>query len=243
MILKALRNAFKDLTSLQILLMLVLPPIILSAAWIAVVVWNWQWVTAMVESFFKNAEWFKLVLKVAPFLMNDSIFNIVNVISFLALLAGLFPLAFIGSVLIYSLLANPIVFSVVLKKNYPHLSRFPAPFVPGVVHSVLISVLFLVLWILSLPLWLVPGGAIVVPLFLSAFVTKKIYAYDSLSELVNPSERKEIENELSGPYWSAGFLCAGLNFLPFAMFLSPIFAALIFMHLSAAQVTKKDFKI
>lgn len=232
----AISRAIRDFFNLRIVLLVMVPPVVAAIFWIGLVWWNWTLLTTALNDFFMTAEWFKPVLKFAPVVLSADTFNLVNVLVFVGMFAFLFPFVLVSSVMAISILANPVVFAHVLKKHYPQLPPQPVSFWKSIFNTLKASLGFMILWFMSLPLWLIPGGAVAIPLFLSAFLNKKVYSFDAISEVTGEGQVKALADKLNSKFWIAALLCSAFNFFPLAVFVSPIFSALLFIHLSALQV-------
>ena len=104
-------------------------------------------------------------------------------------------------------------------------------FVAATVNSVLASVLFVLGWLLTLPLWLVPGLSIVLPLLLMAWFNRRTFAYDALSMHATPAEWTALRRDYRQPLFMLGLTMALLAHVPVIGLFVPALAALAFVHM------------
>jgi uncharacterized protein involved in cysteine biosynthesis len=93
----------------------------------------------------------------------------------------------------------------------------------------LASGIFILIWIVTLPLWTV-GAGLLVPFVAVAFMNQQLFRYDALSEHANKQEIKTICAENRYSLWSLGLLTGFIQFVPILNFVAPIFTALAFIH-------------
>ena len=84
--------------------------------------------------------------------------------------------------------------------------------------------------VVTLPLWLIPGLGLFLPLFWMAWLNRRTFAYDALAEHATPDEWRELRRQKAMPLLALGFGMAALTHVPFAGLLAPSLAALIYVH-------------
>ena len=97
-------------------------------------------------------------------------------------------------------------------------------------NSVWAAVLFLGGWIVSLPLWLIPGLALLLPFFWMAWLNRRTFAYDCLAAHATPEEWRELRRRHALPLLALGFVMSLLAHLPIVGVLAPSLAALAYVH-------------
>ena len=142
---------------------------------------------------------------------------------------------FAGAYLTASLLAAVVIMPLLLKHLSETEYRDVAPmgkdsFVAAAVNSVLASLLFIAGWLLSLPLWLVPGLSLLLPLVLMAWLNRRTFAYDALSLHATAAEWQAIRQQNKAPLFMLGLSMALLAHIPLLGLLVPALAALSFVH-------------
>ena len=85
-------------------------------------------------------------------------------------------------------------------------------------------------WLLTLPLWLVPPMALILPVFWWAFAFSRMMRVDAIVEHASPAERRLLIQRHNGGFWVIGLICSLLNLLPPAWIILPVFSALVNAH-------------
>jgi hypothetical protein len=152
-------------------------------------------------------------------------------------LAVLAPIAILTALLIASVLAMPLLVRHVAQRVYPDLARHHGGSAVGSLWNALAAIaLFVLLWIVTIPLWLLGPLAAPVPLLLSAYLNQKLFRYDALSDHAKAAEMKRIF-DLSRPrLLLLGLITGLLYFIPPLNLIAPIYAALAFIHLCLAEL-------
>lgn len=92
------------------------------------------------------------------------------------------------------------------------------------------AVLFLGGWLVTLPLWLVPGLASILPFFWMAWLNRRTFAYDALSVHATDDEWRALRRQQAMPLLGLGLVMAVLAHIPFVGMLAPSLAALAYIH-------------
>ena len=102
--------------------------------------------------------------------------------------------------------------------------------IASVGNSVWAALLFIIGWLLTLPLWLVPGAGLFLPLFWMAWLNRRTFAYDALSEHATPEEWRLLRRRHGATLLGIGVLMAVLAHVPWIGLLAPSLAALAYIH-------------
>ena len=148
---------------------------------------------------------------------------------------GAWMAIFASAYLIVSLLAAIVIMPLLLKHLAETDYRDVAPmgkdsFVAAAVNSVVASILFVIGWLLTLPLWIIPGLSLVLPLLLMAWYNRRTFAYDALSLHATADEWEQLRPQTRGPMFMLGLTMALLAHVPLLGLLVPALAALSFVH-------------
>jgi uncharacterized protein involved in cysteine biosynthesis len=103
-------------------------------------------------------------------------------------------------------------------------------FVAATVNSVFASILFIVGWLLTLPLWIIPGLSLILPLLLMAWLNRRTFAYDALSMHATDDEWQALRRQQKTPMFMLGLTMALFAHVPIIGLLVPALAALSFVH-------------
>ncbi len=134
-----------------------------------------------------------------------------------------------------SLLAAVVIMPLMLKQLTETEYRDVAPmgqdsFVAATVNSVLATILFIVGWLLTLPLWIIPGLSLILPLLLMAWLNRRTFAYDALSMHATDDEWQALRRQQKTPMFMLGLTMALFAHVPIIGLLVPALAALSFVH-------------
>lgn len=91
-------------------------------------------------------------------------------------------------------------------------------------------VLYLLGWTLTLPVWIVPGMAVVHSFFWLAYLNRTTFAYDALAAHASRDEWDRLKKQHGRRFWILGFIAALLTHIPVLGFFAPALAAMSFVH-------------
>ncbi|WP_301103250.1 EI24 domain-containing protein [Propionivibrio sp.] len=140
-----------------------------------------------------------------------------------------------ASYLIALLLTAIVVLPLLLKHlaavDYPELARMGSDsLVASTWNSLWAAVLFIAGWLLTLPLWLVPGLGLLLPFFWMAWLNRRTFAFDALAVHATDDEWRELRRQQAMPLLVLGLCMALLAHVPFMGLLAPSLAALAYVH-------------
>jgi hypothetical protein len=149
------------------------------------------------------------------------------------------PAILITALLIAAVFAMPVLVGHVARRNYPQLERRRGGTIFGSAWNAFVAIgLFLVLWVVTVPLWLLGPIAALLPLLLSAYLNQRLFRYDALSEHASRDEMQRIFAEARGKLFLLGLITGVLYFIPPFSLIGPVFAALAFVHLCLAELAR-----
>lgn len=155
----------------------------------------------------------------------------------LAVFGLLWPVVATSAVVLAGLYVTPPVVNYLAGKEFSHIERRgDASIWMGLWVSLRAVFIFLVLWIVTLPLWLIPGVAFVLPVLLTAWLLMVVMRFDSLSAHASKVEIKQIAKRDSSSAWLIGLVCAFLSFIPPILLIMPVMSALAFSRLYMANL-------
>lgn len=153
---------------------------------------------------------------------------------FLAYLGGwmaIFACAYLTASLLAAVLVLPLLLKHLSKTEYRDVAALGADnFVASTVNSLLAAILFIAGWLLSLPLWLIPGLSLILPMLLMASLNRRTFAYDALSMHATDAEWRDIRYKYKRPQFMLGLVMALLAHVPVIGLFVPALAALAFVH-------------
>jgi hypothetical protein len=125
------------------------------------------------------------------------------------------PAVVLLSLLLVALLMTPAIVSLVARRRFPALeTRRGAPGWQTVLWSLAITGIALLLIVASLPLWLVPPLALVLPPLIWGWASGKILAFEVLAEHADAAERRALLREQRGPLLAMGVVCGLMGAVP-----------------------------
>ncbi len=139
--------------------------------------------------------------------------------------------SYLLAMILTAVVVLPLLLNYLAKTDYPELAQMGADsFVGSLWNSLWAALLFILGWAITLPLWLIPGMGLILPLFWMAWLNRRTFAYDTLSLHATDDEWREIRRQQGMPLLALGFLMAALAHVPFVGMLAPSLAALAYVH-------------
>ena len=141
------------------------------------------------------------------------------------------PLIYLTSALIVAGVALPMMLERVSATDYAMLERRRGGSQTGsVLNALSAGAVFVIALVVSLPLWLVPGLGILIPLLLTAGLNRRAFCYDALMMHADREEMKQISQAHAGRLLGIGVGCAALGYIPLLNLFAPAFCGLAFVH-------------
>jgi len=149
------------------------------------------------------------------------------------------PAVYITALLITSVVLMPIIVKHVETRHYPALERRQGGTVTGsILNSLVASALYVLAWLVLLPLWLfAPFGALV-SVLLNAWLNQRMFVYDALAEHADGAELKLLRKGDAGPLYIMSALLGLMVFVPLLNLLAPVYMALAFTHYGLEGLTR-----
>lgn len=152
----------------------------------------------------------------------------------LAYLGGwmaIFACAYLTASLLTALFVMPLLLKHLAATEYRDVAAMGKDsFVAAAVNSIFASILFVAGWFLTLPLWIVPGLSLLLPMLLMAWLNRRTFAYDALSMHATEEEWRSMRRQAGTPLFMLGLIMALLAHVPLIGLLVPTLAALSFVH-------------
>jgi len=232
-VIAALIGAARSLVHPIILLILLVPMLIALAIWIGLGWAYWDTWTSAIQAAVVNHT------TVIGWAANWDMTRLVSWIAAAIVLAILAPVVILTALLIATLFAMPVLVRHVAQSDYPDLDRRHGGTVIGSIGNALAAILvFALLWIVTLPLWLLGPLAVLLPLLLSAYLNQRLFRYDALSDHADPEEMKRIFEFARGRLFLLGLITGVMYFIPPFSLVAPVFSALAFIHLCLAELAR-----
>ena len=109
--------------------------------------------------------------------------------------------------------------------------------VGNLLNALLAVGVFIAIWVLTLPLWLI-GIGVVVPFVAAAYLNQRLFRFDALAEHASHEEMQALFALHRSSWWGLGLLTGLLQFLPLLNLFAPVLTALAFIHFGLAHLEK-----
>jgi hypothetical protein len=150
------------------------------------------------------------------------------------------PVMFATAVVLVAVLAMPMVIRHLGGGTYRDVAqRGSMSIAASVWNAVSTSLLFVAGYLASLPLWLIPPLALIVPWLWWSWLTARVMRFDSLVEHATPVERRETIAARRREYFLLALLVTALNYIPPLFLVTPVLSALAFSHYSLAVLREQ----
>lgn len=225
-VVKAFGRAVRSLAQPGIVWHLIWPTLVSLAVWLVIAFYFWDeasvWIVRLFQDLPGPQAWFGRE-------QTGSAVATAAVKVFLWLL--LVPLVYASALLIVATVALPLMLERVAGREYADLEMRKGGTIGGSIANASIATLvFLVGGLLTLPLWLIPGMAVVLPLLLSAYLNQRAYRYDALMQHADGDEMRRLVALERRELYFVGIGAGLLAYVPFLNLLAPAFAGLTFVH-------------
>lgn len=144
---------------------------------------------------------------------------------------AIFAIAYLSASLLAAIVILPLILRHLSQSEYRDVAPMGKDsFVAAAVNSVGASLIFIVAWVATIPLWLIPGLSLLLPLLLMGWLNRRTFAYDALSMHATDGEWASLRTAHKLPLFMLGLSMALLAHIPLVGLLAPALAALSFVH-------------
>ena len=203
---------------------LVLPPLIALLVWIVA---SALWLGALID--WLTAEtplaWVRATLGDWHLGWIASVLAFVG--AWIILLAG----AYLIAVIVAGVWALPAMVAHLAATDYADVSpRGRDSIMLSVGVTMKATVFYLAGWLLTLPVWIIPGMAVVHSLFWLTYLNRATFAFDALAVHASTDEWQRLKTIHGRRFWLLGLIAALLAHIPLVGLLAPALAAMSFVH-------------
>lgn len=216
---KTLLRAGRDLLRPEMLFHALWPPLLAFLVWSIVAWFAWQPLAAWIVAGLPDWSWLNWL---GPSLAHVAIFFIFA------------PLIYLTVLLLVAAFALPRMMALIALRDYPDVVRrgsAGAAFWGSIANTVAAGAIFVVGWLLTLPLLLIPGVVLILPLFWAAWLNQRAFRFDALAEHALPEERAALIRRERGGLYLGGLVGALVAHVPVLNLLALSYTALLFVHL------------
>lgn len=228
----ALARSGRDLLRPAILFEALWPPVAASVLWLIVGGLVWEPASTLLTEWLPDwsaARWFARV--------ELGLAQLMLILLFL-------PLVYLTTLLFLSAFAIPRMMGRVAARDYPDLARYGSPAAAlwgSLLNGLGASLVYLLAWLVCLPLVWLPGVLPTVAVLLTGWLNARTFRFDALAEHATSAERRTLFSRRRWSFFALGLVGAFLALLPFFNLLAPAYTALAFIHfaLSALRVLRR----
>jgi len=223
-VLSAVTRALRDLTQPRVIAVMLLPVLAALALWFVVAVWFWQsWVTVLGNAIGST--------EIARWLRDWGMQWLVNGMGVVAVIALMIPALFITTMIITEIFAMPAMVKLVAERDHPAIDKRNGGTITGGVFNAATGItIYLMLFVLCLPLWLLGPVGLIASALNSAYLAQRLFRYDALSEHASAEEYRTLVTRTRGRLFLLGLVLAPLTFIPLVNLFAPVLSGLAFTH-------------
>jgi CysZ protein len=230
-VMRALLRAFRSLMHPKLLLLSVLPTLVALIAWGSLALMFWAPLNVTVSDWLRHTAMIDWMLYAARVLFQSDIAGFVPGLSKILILVTLWPLVQATALLLTAVFVMPMMVDHVAKRSYAGLERRRGgTFARSVLNGFSGLLVFLVLWMFTLPLWLVPGVVLVLPLLLSSYLNQRMFCYDALAGHADAEELHVLTHGYRFSRYALGGVLGIVNYIPLLGWFAQVFIGLAFIH-------------
>ncbi|MBW7923836.1 MAG: EI24 domain-containing protein [Burkholderiaceae bacterium] len=221
----------------KMLALLVVPFVLAIVFWVITAWWLWAPITGWLQGWLFGGGWMS---SLDAWAASHGFSGFAQwTVALLALLVVV-PVMFASAVVIIAVFAMPMVIRHLGNGPYRDVAREGSmALAPSVWNAVSSTVLFAVGYLVTLPLWLIPPLALVVPWLWWSWLTARVMRFDSLVEHASAAERGASISERKRDYFLLALLVTLLNYVPPLFLITPVLSALAFAHYSLALLRRQ----
>jgi CysZ protein len=230
-VLDALARALRDLFRLDVLWVVIWPMLAASLFWLVVGIGFWSTFASWIAQAL-------VAVGVEPGLSGFEPHWIAAAIQLLIHFFLFVPLVLTTALMITALFAMPALIRSVAGRHYPTLDRKHGGSFIGSLGNALIALLvFIAIWIVTLPTWLI-GIGFLVPFAATAYFNQRLFRYDALAEHASATEMRALFRQHRAALWSLGLVTGLVQFIPLVNLFAPVLSALAFIHFGLDRLDK-----
>ncbi|MCX7150867.1 MAG: EI24 domain-containing protein [Rhodocyclales bacterium] len=223
----AFTRSLRDLTRAEVLWQAVWPPLVALALWIAVAVSVWAHGVALMAHMVPQLPWSGWAW-------------VAHWAAVFLLLAAFAALTYFTAILLVAVFALPRLINLVAARDYPDLGRHGENVFWGSLGNTLgAGAIFVVGCLAMLPLLLIPGALLVLPLLWGSWFDQRTFRFDALAEHATRAEIQRLLAANRSRFYFAGIGTAAAAHVPLVNLLAPAFTALVFVHLGLAALRRQ----
>lgn len=230
-ILDALSRAFRDLFQFRVWWIVIWPMLAAMLLWLVLGVTFWDTFSGWIASGLDAIGIRTWLEGVEPRWVANGILAAAHLVMFA-------PLVFVTALLFTALFAMPALIGLVAERDYPQLKRENGGSMIGSLVNTAVAIgIFIAIWLLILPLWLI-GVGVLVPFIAAMYLNQRLFRYDALAEHASREEMQTMISLNRSSWWWLGLLTGMLQFVPVLNLFAPVLTALAYIHFALARLAR-----
>lgn len=230
----AFTKSLRDLTRADVLWQALWPPLVALIVWVLVAVAVWAHGMAFMAS----------IVSMVPQLPWSGWEWVAHWVAHWAavflLLAAFASLVYLTAIFLVAVFALPRLVNLVATRDYPELGRHGENvFWGSLANTLTAGAIFVAGCFVMLPLLLIPGALLVLPLLWGSWLNQRTFRFDALAEHATPAELQVLIRENRSRFYFAGLGTAAAAHVPLVNLLVPAFTALVFVHLGLTALRRR----
>jgi hypothetical protein len=224
---RAFTKSLRDLARADVLWQALWPPLLALALWVSVAVAIW-------------AHGVALMARIVPELPWSGWEWVAHWAAVFLLLAAFASLVYFTAVFLVAMFVLPRLVNLVAARDYPDLGRHGEnAFWGSLGNTFSAGAIFVLGCLVILPLLLVPGALLLLPLLWGSWLNQRTFSFDALAEHATRKEIHRLMSENRSRFYFAGVGTAAAAHVPLVNLLAPALTALVFVHLSLAALRRQ----
>lgn len=205
--------------------LMIWPMLVSLAVWVTVAFFLWSRLAVWIAEVLK--QWAAPIAGWAPFDLGTAATFIANFM----LLVLFFPLVYLTALFLLGIFGMDKMVDHVAAQMSPSPERRRGGGAAGSIWNGIVSLTGIVLlFLVSLPLWLVPPLGPIAVLAILSWVNQRLLRYDAVSQHADKGEMHRLFRERRGGLYSLGLLLALAGYIPFLNLLAPVVFGLAFIR-------------
>ena len=226
----AFSRSLRDLLRGDVLWQALWPPLLALILWLAVAVAVWGHGVALMAR----------IVNLVPQLPWSGWEWVAHWAAVFLLLAVFASLVYFTATVLVAVVVLPRLVNLVAARDYPDLGRHGENVFLGSLGNTLgAGTVFILGSLALLPLLLIPGALLVLPLLWGGWMNQRTFGFDALAEHATPAEMQHLLRQNRSRFYMAGLGTAATAHLPLVNLLAPAFTALVFVHLGLATLRRQ----
>ncbi|MFC5475354.1 EI24 domain-containing protein [Paraherbaspirillum soli] len=234
-VLVAFGRALLSLLHFRVLMLTLLPFLLAILVWGLALWWGLQPIIDWLQkNYFAANDGIGLANYIPAWLGLGALKTVI--IPWLALWA-LLPLMILTALLFVGAFALPAIARYVGRRHFPALEqRKGGSLIGSAWTSFSAFMLFCLLWVVTLPLWLIPPFALLIPLVLWGWLTYRVFAYEALAAHADKHELRALLRIHRWPLLVIGIVTGALGAAPTIIWLGGALWLVVFPLLAAGSI-------